>query len=278
VRGRWPWLAGLFAALAVVLALACGGSTITDQAPCAPGRSLACVATNGCSGVQMCKADGSGYEACVCFADGGGGGGVGSREAGVEASVSDSAPDSLPDALSSDASSSSDRPDSQGMDAGAATDAGPTNLITAGNFPQGTTLWAITSGPGTLAVDGGSGCVTLNGGGEVASTLGWPAPVGTPGLQLSPSASYTFSYSAEANSLVTIEAKVGQTTTPYVALFDTKTDIVGTSLSSFTHPFTTPSSASEDMSIGLAFVLPQVTNVVCFENVSLVQNTSDAAP
>jgi hypothetical protein len=224
----------------------------------------------------MCKADGSGYEACVCFADGGGGGG--SPEAGVDASVRDSARDSLSDALSSDASSSSDRSDSQGMDASGTTDAGPTNLITAGNFPEGTTLWAITSGPGTLAVDGGSGCVTINGGGEVASTLGWPAPVGTPGLQLSPSASYTFSYSAEANSLVTIEAKVGQTTTPYVALFDTKTDIVGTTLSSFTHPFTTPSSASEDMSIGLAFVLPQVTNVVCFENVSLVQNTSDAAP
>lgn len=33
---------------------------------CTPGASVACVGAAGCAGGQVCRADGSGFEACLC--------------------------------------------------------------------------------------------------------------------------------------------------------------------------------------------------------------------
>jgi hypothetical protein len=63
--------------LLVPALVACGGGgagePITesrDAAPetglCQPGRSLACTGPGGCSGGQICNADGSGWGSCVC--------------------------------------------------------------------------------------------------------------------------------------------------------------------------------------------------------------------
>jgi hypothetical protein len=94
LKGRRTWIGGL-SALGVVLALACGGATITDQKPCAPGESIACVSQAGCSGAQTCMADGSGYNACLCF----GTGGANSGDAGGH----DAAPGSPSEGSTSDA-------------------------------------------------------------------------------------------------------------------------------------------------------------------------------
>jgi hypothetical protein len=112
------WIA--FAAVAVVLGLACGSETIVTVETCTPGQSAAC-SQSGCSGMHACKADGSGYDACVCFADGGAGRPEGGADAGTQP---DSAPDSPSDGPSdvskSDDSSSADSgsPDTTAHDSG----------------------------------------------------------------------------------------------------------------------------------------------------------------
>lgn len=63
-------VAVMFAALAPV---ACG-STKDAARVCAPGQSIACAGANACSGNQVCNADGTGYDPCVC--------GAGSTDAG----------------------------------------------------------------------------------------------------------------------------------------------------------------------------------------------------
>jgi hypothetical protein len=60
--------------LLLALFVACSPST---PKVCTPGQSVACTGPGGCSGGQACKADGSGYEACVCGSGGGAGGGGG---------------------------------------------------------------------------------------------------------------------------------------------------------------------------------------------------------
>ncbi|HSQ66407.1 MAG TPA: hypothetical protein VLM85_24455 [Polyangiaceae bacterium] len=42
----------------------CGGSQATSA--CVPGQPMACAGTTGCTGTQVCRSDGSGYDACVC--------------------------------------------------------------------------------------------------------------------------------------------------------------------------------------------------------------------
>jgi hypothetical protein len=70
------WLAASFVC---VLIGACGGKSVIQGASvgdasapmaCVPGQSVACVASSGCAGAQVCAADGSRYEECACF-DGG---------------------------------------------------------------------------------------------------------------------------------------------------------------------------------------------------------------
>ena len=60
----------IMSCLTLVL-LACGEDPAAQV--CAPGRSVACIGQQACNGFQVCRSDGSGYEACVC----GGGGAAG---------------------------------------------------------------------------------------------------------------------------------------------------------------------------------------------------------
>jgi hypothetical protein len=62
------------------LLAACGSSS---KSACVPGASVACTATTGCTGAQVCKSDGSGYEACICGSPGGSGGGAAAGAGGA---------------------------------------------------------------------------------------------------------------------------------------------------------------------------------------------------
>src|SRR5262245_51437266 len=84
---RWAAIPGSMLLLALT---SCGGSSPSSKvdagrdAPmtaCTPGQSIACVGPAGCAGGQVCKADGSGYEACDCGS--GGRGGVGGSVGGA---------------------------------------------------------------------------------------------------------------------------------------------------------------------------------------------------
>jgi hypothetical protein len=61
----------------VVIVAACGGSSTGGQL-CSPGDTKPCTCADGTSGLQTCNtADGGGYGACACNADGGEDGAVG---------------------------------------------------------------------------------------------------------------------------------------------------------------------------------------------------------
>ena len=52
-----------------LLSGACSSSESTTDGVCSPGESIACTGPGGCSGGQACKADGAGYDDCVCGSD-----------------------------------------------------------------------------------------------------------------------------------------------------------------------------------------------------------------
>lgn len=60
----------LAASLAAALALACSSDDQDDEVSegyaCTPGLSVACVGVGNCQGYQICKSDGTGYDACQC--------------------------------------------------------------------------------------------------------------------------------------------------------------------------------------------------------------------
>jgi hypothetical protein len=152
-------------------------------------------------------------------------------------------------------------------------DATGPNLITNGDFSMGTSYWVpMPMADGMLATHSGPPpqlCVAVPSGEMVV--LAW-----TPGVMLSSGATYTFTYSAMATPAVTVDAKVGHSSSPYTADFETQSgsDAVSTSFSTFVHSFTAPTNPVET-SAGIAFGIPQAGNVgaaetVCFEEVSLV--------
>jgi hypothetical protein len=141
---------------------------------------------------------------------------------------------------------------------------GATNLVS--GF-----AWDLVSGGmgGTVvSMTNGGACVNATAGAQVI--LAWPQPSASPGIPLSSGSSYTFSYAAHAASqMVTVDAKVGQTMSPYAADIESTTDAVGTSSTNFTHAI----SGKQDTSAGIAFTFTSaVAQMVCFENVSIVQN------
>jgi hypothetical protein len=80
---RWQAAAAAAITSAAACVAACGGGG-GSQAPdasnpqaCVPGQSIACAGPAGCSGDQICAADGSGYGACQCEAGPGPDGGTG---------------------------------------------------------------------------------------------------------------------------------------------------------------------------------------------------------
>jgi hypothetical protein len=150
--------------------------------------------------------------------------------------------------------------------------ANPANVVTNGDFSQGATNWSIVAGNGTFTASGGKGCVAVDATQlNQTVTLGWPEPPGSPGAVLLPGDSYTFSYSAASTTApVSLDAKVGQTTSPYTADFETASDPVTTTAGPFSHTFT---ASTGDPSAGIAFAfMATAPETVCFQNVSLVQN------
>jgi hypothetical protein len=149
------------------------------------------------------------------------------------------------------------------------------NLITNGNFADGTADWGITFGTATPSIVRGELCIAVAAANDTTTiVLGWPEPEGTPGVPLSATGSYTFSYTAHSTVAdVTMDAKVGDTVGPnYLPVdFESETDPITTAAKTFTHPFTPASGA--DPSAGLAFTfVSNVAQSVCFANVSLVAN------
>lgn len=55
---------------------AAGGSAAGGSPPtaCVPGQSVSCACSSGAMGAQVCRADGGGFEQCVCVPSGAGGG------------------------------------------------------------------------------------------------------------------------------------------------------------------------------------------------------------
>ena len=98
----------MLGALPLVAAAACGSSSGSASLPvCTPGQSVACVGTGGCSGGQVCAADGQAFGACACGSVNDGGGSDAepsadaSRDAGGDAAAeagSDAAVDAPPEA------------------------------------------------------------------------------------------------------------------------------------------------------------------------------------
>src|SRR5215472_2401424 len=70
-RGRTAAVAAVSLWCLAALA-ACSGASTTmvseagSPTPCVPGESPACAGPNGCQGYQVCRADGSGYDPCIC--------------------------------------------------------------------------------------------------------------------------------------------------------------------------------------------------------------------
>lgn len=67
-----------FTGIALIAVISLGCEKEEDRA-CTPGQSVACVGVGGCSGAQVCNAEGSGFGTCECGSTGGG------NDAGVDA-------------------------------------------------------------------------------------------------------------------------------------------------------------------------------------------------
>jgi hypothetical protein len=261
----------------------------TTPTPCTAGEvACACLTGSTCNAGLVCAS-----QLCVAL-PGSDGGGVDAKSPAVDSTATTTKMDvaapvetGRPEASRSEASRSDgamtkdSAPEASPKDTGvvtpteASTPPG-TNLVVNGNFSMGQTDWAIVSGTGTISTPTGQLCVAVATG--QMAILGWPESAGANGPALSPGASYTLSYMAMATAAVTVDAKVGHTSAPYTADFETPTgsDAVTTSFSTFTHTFTAPSAPAET-SAGIAFTIPQTgqlaaADTVCLENVSLVEN------
>jgi len=155
----------------------------------------------------------------------------------------------------------------------------PSNLITNGDFCDGSNHWNVTYS-GSYASDystnisAGTFCVQSNTTIYAALTLGWPTSTET-GVALESGSSYTFSYSAGGASLM-IVAKVGLTVSPWTAAYS-GIESLGTAMTDFSHTFTASNVLGP---VGVAFTIsdPSATSYfyypgqICFDNVSLVKN------
>ncbi|HSY22787.1 MAG TPA: carbohydrate binding domain-containing protein [Polyangiaceae bacterium] len=150
-----------------------------------------------------------------------------------------------------------------------ATDAHP-NLITNGDFAEGTTSWGVTDGTGTLSVVGGQLCVAVTANEQV--TVGWPEGDDAFGAALAAGQSYTFSYSVQTTTAtgVTVTAKVrdkGMNNTPLVQAADPATNALEVETLTFTL------GTTDDASAEISFMFTSsVAQSICLANVSLSQN------
>ncbi len=155
----------------------------------------------------------------------------------------------------------------------------PNNLVTNGDFCDGSNHWNVTySGTSTAdystSTAGGSFCIQNNTNIYAALTLGWPTSTES-GVTLESGSSYTFAYSAGGASLVVV-AKVGLTVSPWTAAFSSL-DSIGTNMSDYSHTFAASSVAG---TVGVAFTIADPSALsyfyypgqICFDNVSLTKN------
>jgi hypothetical protein len=167
------------------------------------------------------------------------------------------------------------KPDSASADSESSAPPPPTNLITNGNFAEGTRYWAIVSGTAAESIVSGDLCVAVTAANDATTiVLGWPEPAGSAGVPLSATGSYTFSYTAYATvESVTVNATVGDTVGPnYKPIdFESSSDAVATTATTFTHPFTPASGADPSAGVSFLFV-SKVAQSLCFSSVSLVEN------
>jgi hypothetical protein len=157
--------------------------------------------------------------------------------------------------------------------------ANPNNLITNGDFCDGSNHWNVTYS-GTRAADyttstaTGGFCLQNTTDIYYALTLGWPTSTES-GVTLEPGSSYTFSYSAGGASIV-IVAKVGLTVSPWTAAFSAL-DSIGTNMADYSHTF---SASSVSGTVGVAFTIADPSALsyfyypgqICIDNVSLTKN------
>jgi hypothetical protein len=249
----------------LILAASCSGNSSDQQ--CQGTLRCKCYPNNTCNAPLSCESN-----ICVQLDNGGSSSGGPGGSSGTASSGGRSSSGQT----SSGAGDASAIVDSTASSSGAGeTSLGPGNLVTNGDFSQGTNLWGIVSGAGTPTATGGSLCVTVSASG--LAILGWPEPQGTPGPPLVPGATYMFTYMAQATPPIAIDAKVGHSMSPYTADFETPTggDPVTTGYTTFTHMFNAPTSPAET-SAGIAFQIPSSGSTtgaeqVCFKNVNLVQ-------
>ncbi|MBN1605817.1 MAG: carbohydrate binding domain-containing protein [Polyangiaceae bacterium] len=154
-------------------------------------------------------------------------------------------------------------PGSGGMDdpgTGGSSTAG--NLVTNGDFSQGSTGWQL-EGSGTLAITDGAACVALESADEVF--LGWP-PDASSAAKLDGGTRYSLSYRAKSSdSKIGVTTKVGHAADPWTTLME-ETDTVGSSWGPFSHSFTPESS---DDAAGVVFRMSGASGEVCFDDVVL---------
>jgi hypothetical protein len=137
------------------------------------------------------------------------------------------------------------------------------NLIGNGDFSEAGALWSVVAGGGSIA-DAGNGVLCVWAPASQLTTLGW----GPPGVALFSANTYQFSYIAMATQQpVIVDAKVGHSSAPFGADFDSPNDGVITSWQPFVHTFSPPGN---DSSAGLSFAITSpVSQDVCFQNVIL---------
>src|SRR6478735_4645912 len=85
-------LTSLWLAITLTAIGASGCSTSLGSRTCAPGREIACTCAGGALGHQVCRADGTGFDACTACDDGDAalrldGGSDGGRDGGPQMSV-----------------------------------------------------------------------------------------------------------------------------------------------------------------------------------------------
>jgi Carbohydrate binding domain len=244
-----PFWLGLLTTM-IFLGAPLSGCFGSSASPCQGGLRCNCYANSSCNPGLSCRSN-----VCVVEPD----------DSGTPTPLpEDDAATTDEDAASQDDTQAQTTPDSPA--------AGGPNVVTNGDFSQGATNWAIVAGNGTFTASGGKGCVAV-GATQLNQTvtLGWPEPPGSAGAVLLSGTSYTFSYSASSMAApISIDAKVGQTTSPYTADFETGADAVTTQVTPFSHTFT---ASPGDPSAGVAFAFTAAApETVCFQNVSLVQN------
>jgi hypothetical protein len=141
--GRFRPLSVTFT-LAVLSAIGSGcsstSSSSTQVERCTPGEAVTCRTPSGCAGEKVCRADGNGFEACLCADGGGGNAGSGGEGA------TGGAPGSGGSGGSSTGGSSTGGSSTGGSGAGGASDAGACDLV-AQNCPGGARCLDSGAGP-----------------------------------------------------------------------------------------------------------------------------------